>query len=82
MWTKPNIRPCFHPGASSALLPQVGIPTENVNGWTIVKKMFTYIWPKDKPEIRRRVIISLGLLVGAKVIFVLLLSFSMWFILY
>lgn len=64
---KPNTRPCFHPGASSSILPQTDIPTESAKGWIIVKKMFTYIWPKDKPEIRRRVIISLGLLVGAKV---------------
>ncbi|XP_054716031.1 iron-sulfur clusters transporter ABCB7, mitochondrial-like [Uloborus diversus] len=67
-WTKQSTRPCFHPGASSLLLSQTGIPTKNVRGWTIVKKMLSYIWPKDKPEIRRRVVIALGLLIGAKLL--------------
>ncbi|KFM65308.1 ATP-binding cassette sub-family B member 7, mitochondrial, partial [Stegodyphus mimosarum] len=30
--------------------------------------MFSYIWPKDNSEIRKRVVISLGLLVGAKLL--------------
>lgn len=33
----------------------------------IIKEMLTYIWPKNKPELRRRVIISLNLLISAKV---------------
>ncbi|KAG8183486.1 hypothetical protein JTE90_001052 [Oedothorax gibbosus] len=66
--SRTNVRPCFHPGASNLLVSQVGISTQSVRGWTIVKKMFTYIWPKDKPQIRRRVVLSLGLLVGAKLL--------------
>ncbi|GFV51853.1 ATP-binding cassette sub-family B member 7, mitochondrial [Trichonephila clavipes] len=65
---KTNVRPCFHPGASNILTAQIGTPSENVQGWAIVKKMITYIWPKDRPEIRRRVIFSVGLLVGAKLL--------------
>lgn len=29
--------------------------------------MFSYVWPKDRPDLRARVAISLGLLAGAKV---------------
>ncbi|PRD26981.1 UNVERIFIED_CONTAM: Abcb7 [Trichonephila clavipes] len=65
---KTYVRPCFHPGASNILTAQIGTPSENVQGWAIVKKMITYIWPKDRPEIRRRVIFSVGLLVGAKLL--------------
>ncbi|GIX92365.1 ATP-binding cassette sub-family B member 7, mitochondrial [Caerostris darwini] len=63
-----NVRPCFHPGASNLFTSQISVVSEDVKGWAIVKKMLTYIWPKDKPEIRKRVIISLGLLVGAKLL--------------
>ena len=64
---KPNVRTCFHPGAST-LEPNVvkGVEDE-VKGRDIVKKMLNYVWPKDKPGIRTRVIVALGLLVGSKV---------------
>ncbi|KAF8774247.1 iron-sulfur clusters transporter ABCB7, mitochondrial-like [Argiope bruennichi] len=62
------VRSCFHPGASSLLTSEISAPKENVKGWTIVKKMFTYIWPKDKPEIRKRVVLSVGLLISAKLL--------------
>ncbi|XP_065315339.1 iron-sulfur clusters transporter ABCB7, mitochondrial-like [Gordionus sp. m RMFG-2023] len=39
-----------------------------ISGWEIVKKMFTYVWPKESPDIRYRVIIALSLLVGSKVL--------------
>lgn len=29
--------------------------------------MLTYVWPKDRPDLRARVALSLGLLGGAKV---------------
>lgn len=67
-WQKhPAARPCFHPGASGALVPQIGVPVQEISGWMIVKKMLGYVWPKEKPAIRRRVVISVGLLIGAKV---------------
>lgn len=40
----------------------------SVSGLQIMKEMFGYIWPKDRPEIRNRVIIALSLLVSAKAI--------------
>lgn len=32
----------------------------------IIKAMLTYVWPKDRPDLRARVALSLGLLGGAK----------------
>lgn len=32
----------------------------------ILKAMFSYVWPKDRPDLRARVALSLGLLAGAK----------------
>ncbi|GBG67738.1 hypothetical protein CBR_g866 [Chara braunii] len=34
----------------------------------ILRTLVTYLWPADNPEFRRRVVISLGLLVGSKVL--------------
>ncbi|KAL5010558.1 hypothetical protein ScPMuIL_012863 [Solemya velum] len=62
-------RTCFHPGAT--VLPPNELDKaqeKDITGWDIVKAMVTYIWPKDKPAIRTRVVIALGLLVGSKVI--------------
>ncbi|XP_037578117.1 iron-sulfur clusters transporter ABCB7, mitochondrial-like isoform X1 [Dermacentor silvarum] len=61
-------RKCFHPGASTLLPAQIGVSLETVSSWSIIKQMFVYLWPKDKPEIRKRVIVALGILVLAKVI--------------
>ncbi|XP_077540244.1 iron-sulfur clusters transporter ABCB7, mitochondrial-like isoform X2 [Haemaphysalis longicornis] len=61
-------RKCFHPGASTLLTAQVGVPVESVGSWSIIRQMFVYLWPKEKPEIRTRVVIALGILILAKVI--------------
>ena len=60
-------RTCFHPGASG-LAPNVIPGSEpKITGWEIVKKMLGYVWPKDKPSIKARVMVAVSLLVGAKV---------------
>ncbi|XP_037519758.1 iron-sulfur clusters transporter ABCB7, mitochondrial isoform X1 [Rhipicephalus sanguineus] len=61
-------RKCFHPGASTLLPAQIGVPLESVSSWSIIRQMFVYLWPKDKPEIRKRVVVALGILILAKVI--------------
>ncbi|EEC04178.1 hypothetical protein IscW_ISCW003137 [Ixodes scapularis] len=60
-------RKCFHPGASTLLPAQVGVSAKSVSGWSIIKQMFTYLWPKEKPEIRRRVLVAMAILILAKV---------------
>lgn len=62
-------RNCFHPGVSS--LNREAIDFQNkapVTSSEMIKGMLTYIWPKDDPEIRKRVKIAVGLLVSAKVL--------------
>ncbi|CAG0898196.1 unnamed protein product [Darwinula stevensoni] len=62
-------RDCFHPGASIMSRDSVGIEgVSSVTSQQMIKAMFSYIWPKDKPAIRQRVMLSLGLLVAAKVV--------------
>ncbi|XP_078403684.1 iron-sulfur clusters transporter ABCB7, mitochondrial [Cetorhinus maximus] len=39
---------------------------KDVDTGNILKAMFTYVWPKDRPDLRARVAVSLGLLGGAK----------------
>ena len=48
-----------------------GITTETMkkelNALPIIKTMLGYIWPRDQPELKVRVVAALSLLVGAKV---------------
>jgi len=38
------------------------------SGWQTVRRVVPYLWPKDQPWIKRRVVVSLGMLVLAKLI--------------
>ena len=40
----------------------------SVNGWTILRRMLRHVWPKDRPDLKRRVVAAVVLLVAAKVI--------------
>ncbi|KAG7244908.1 hypothetical protein INR49_024305 [Caranx melampygus] len=40
---------------------------KEVNSAKILSAMLSYVWPKDRPDLRARVAISLGLLAGAKI---------------
>ena len=61
-------RTCFHPGASSLAPNTVPVSkADKVGGWQIVRSMLNYVWPKDKPGIRARVVVAVGLLIGSKV---------------
>ena len=60
----------WHPGHGNSNGTEINSLIENrVSSVDIIKKMFDYIWPKDRKEIKQRVVFSLGLLVLAKVIF-------------
>ena len=62
------VRDCFHPGVSSlSREPMPTIEKESVSNREMIGAMLKYIWPADDPHIRRRVLLSLGLLVSAKV---------------
>ncbi|SEW21272.1 ATP-binding cassette, subfamily B [Aliiroseovarius sediminilitoris] len=41
------------------------------NGWRTIKRVAPYLWPEDKPWVKRRVVIALVMLLASKVISVL-----------
>ena len=45
-----------------------GLIESRVSSVDIIKKMAGYVWPKDRKEIKQRVVVSLGLLVLAKIV--------------
>ncbi|XP_022704054.1 ATP-binding cassette sub-family B member 7, mitochondrial-like isoform X2 [Varroa jacobsoni] len=55
-----------HDHNSSLITPKIDVDRDKITGWKIVREMFKYIWPKDKPHIRRTVLSALGILVAAK----------------
>ncbi|XP_012940244.1 uncharacterized protein LOC106012294 [Aplysia californica] len=58
----------WHPGSSNLNPNEVGIAgAKPVRYIDMMKSMLTYIWPKDNLRFKIRVVIALGLLVGAKV---------------
>lgn len=61
-------RRAWHPGHTASTDDLMIADGKKVSGLQIISKMFGYIWPKNRPEIRNRVMISLGLLIGAKIV--------------
>ncbi|XP_040261983.1 ATP-binding cassette sub-family B member 7, mitochondrial isoform X2 [Bufo bufo] len=61
-----HIRTCWHGHAGGGLHSDPKQGLKEVDSKKILKAMFTYVWPKDRPDLRARVAISLGLLAGAK----------------
>uniref|UniRef100_A0A1I7WPQ6 Reverse transcriptase n=1 Tax=Heterorhabditis bacteriophora TaxID=37862 RepID=A0A1I7WPQ6_HETBA len=57
------VRTCFHPGAST-LVPIQG--NTSLSGWQLVQRLLKFVWPKGNPAIKRRVILAVSLLIGAK----------------
>lgn len=59
----------WHPGHGSTNGNGLDNLIENrVSSVDIIKKMIGYVWPKDRNEIKQRVVASLGLLVVAKMV--------------
>ena len=44
-----------------------GEDVTKVAGWKIIREMLKHVWPRDQPVLKARVVVALGLLVGAKV---------------
>ncbi|XP_053666759.1 iron-sulfur clusters transporter ABCB7, mitochondrial [Anopheles marshallii] len=65
----PPIRHCFHLGHHPASGESIGTyDGPEIKATDMIKAMATYIWPKDDAMVRKRVLISLSLLGGAKVL--------------
>lgn len=61
----------YHGSLSSDTAESIGggaLAGQDVSGKEILKAMMAYVWPKDDEMIRKRVMLSLGLLISAKVI--------------
>uniref|UniRef100_A0A8C4EH30 Iron-sulfur clusters transporter ABCB7, mitochondrial n=1 Tax=Dicentrarchus labrax TaxID=13489 RepID=A0A8C4EH30_DICLA len=58
-------RTCWH-GSAGGRLNADPKNLNEVNSTQILSAMLSYVWPKNRPDLRARVAISLGLLAGAK----------------
>nr|XP_053647021.1 iron-sulfur clusters transporter ABCB7, mitochondrial-like isoform X2 [Cherax quadricarinatus] len=68
MHQKLGVRNCFHPGASAISRDYVGIVAKEVTGREMLAALSAYVWPKENPAVKARVMIAVGLLVAAKVV--------------
>ena len=60
------------PGAAGAAsAPSLTYAAPSASGWQTISRVLPYLWPADKPWVRRRVVIAIFLLVMAKVVSVL-----------
>ena len=57
------IRTCHHGHLSDSNGFQ---KSTEISDYKIIKKLYSYIWPHDRPHIKRRVVLSMGLLAGSK----------------
>ncbi|KAM7000641.1 iron-sulfur clusters transporter ABCB7, mitochondrial [Tautogolabrus adspersus] len=62
-----NKRTCWHGNAGGKLNADPKNVLKEVNSAQILSAMLSYVWPKDRPDLRARVAVSLGLLAGAKI---------------
>ncbi|KAM6151159.1 iron-sulfur clusters transporter ABCB7, mitochondrial [Rhynchocyon petersi] len=65
-WPLIEKRTCWHGHAGGGLHTDPKEGLKDVDTQKILKAMISYVWPKDRPDLRARVAISLGFLVGAK----------------
>ena len=55
-----------HAGANITAESLKGV--SSVSGWVILRRMLKHVWPKDRPDLKKRVVAAVVLLVGAKVL--------------
>nr|XP_015206565.1 PREDICTED: ATP-binding cassette sub-family B member 7, mitochondrial [Lepisosteus oculatus] len=65
-WDVADKRTCWHGHAGGGLNADPKNVLKEVDARKILAAMFSYVWPKDRPDLRARVAVSLGLLAGAK----------------
>uniref|UniRef100_A0A2K5WVE4 Iron-sulfur clusters transporter ABCB7, mitochondrial n=1 Tax=Macaca fascicularis TaxID=9541 RepID=A0A2K5WVE4_MACFA len=66
VWPLIEKRTCWHGHAGGGLHTDPKEGLKDVDTRKIIKAMLSYVWPKDRPDLRARVAISLGFLGGAK----------------
>ncbi|XP_055448416.1 iron-sulfur clusters transporter ABCB7, mitochondrial [Psammomys obesus] len=65
-WPLIEKRTCWHGHAGGGLHTDPKEGLKEIETRKIIKAMLSYVWPKDRPDLRARVAISLGFLAGAK----------------
>uniref|UniRef100_A0A671DGW9 Iron-sulfur clusters transporter ABCB7, mitochondrial n=1 Tax=Rhinolophus ferrumequinum TaxID=59479 RepID=A0A671DGW9_RHIFE len=65
-WPLIEKRTCWHGHAGGGLHTDPKEGLKDVDTQKIIKAMLSYVWPRDRPDLRARVAISLGFLGGAK----------------
>uniref|UniRef100_A0AAY4DGY1 Iron-sulfur clusters transporter ABCB7, mitochondrial n=1 Tax=Denticeps clupeoides TaxID=299321 RepID=A0AAY4DGY1_9TELE len=60
-------RTCWHGHAGGGLNDDPKNVLNEVHSAKILSAMLSYVWPKDRPDLRVRVAVALGLLAGAKI---------------
>ncbi|XP_039715924.1 iron-sulfur clusters transporter ABCB7, mitochondrial [Pteropus medius] len=66
-WPLIEKRTCWHGHAGGGLHTDPKEGLKDVDTQKIIKAMLAYVWPRDRPDLRARVAVSLGFLGGAKV---------------
>uniref|UniRef100_A0A8C5TFN2 Iron-sulfur clusters transporter ABCB7, mitochondrial n=1 Tax=Malurus cyaneus samueli TaxID=2593467 RepID=A0A8C5TFN2_9PASS len=65
-WQLIEKRMCWHGHAGGGLHTDPKEGLKEVDAKKIIRAMLSYVWPKDRPDLRARVAISLGFLASAK----------------
>ncbi|RLV98408.1 hypothetical protein DV515_00010767 [Chloebia gouldiae] len=65
-WQLMEKRMCWHGHAGGGLHTDPKEGLKEIDAKKIIRAMLSYVWPKDRPDLRARVAISLGFLAGAK----------------
>uniref|UniRef100_A0A8C8RDP9 Iron-sulfur clusters transporter ABCB7, mitochondrial n=1 Tax=Pelusios castaneus TaxID=367368 RepID=A0A8C8RDP9_9SAUR len=65
-WPLIDKRTCWHGQAGGGLHTDPKQGLKEIDTGKIIRAMLTYVWPKDRPDLRARVVASLGFLAGAK----------------
>ncbi|XP_069724128.1 iron-sulfur clusters transporter ABCB7, mitochondrial [Phaenicophaeus curvirostris] len=65
-WRLIEKRTCWHGHAGGGLHTDPKEGLKEIDAKKIVRAMLSYVWPKDRPDLRARVAISLGFLASAK----------------
>lgn len=61
-------RYAFHHGPQETANGAKNAANKQISGKEIIREMLQYVWPKNRPEIKRRVLLSLALLITGKVV--------------
>jgi ATP-binding cassette subfamily B protein len=56
------------PETTPAADPQIKTRARDVEGWATLKRFLPYLWPKDNPGLRTRIVIAMALVLAAKAV--------------